>query len=146
MLLRILTEATQLLLLCFRYSRNVEVTVGDVMNQLIAGLLASALVSPAAAEPAMTAVSVKGTGGWELICHVTTRSGDQLVEVLDGGHRSLSNSDPYNVSCDQTSGGSGPMVVTITGAACPFKGAAAGTCQQSFPHGPGSFVVRPKRP
>lgn len=116
------------------------------MNKLIVGLLASALVSPVAAQPAMTAVSVKGTGGWEMICHVTTRSGDQVVEVLDGGHSSLTSDAPYNVSCEQTSSGSGPMVVTVTGAVCPFKGAAAGACQQSFPHGPGSFVVRPKRP
>ena len=116
------------------------------MSKLIVGLLASALTSPVAAQPAMTAVSVKGTGGWELICHVTTRSGDKLVEVLDGGHSSLSSSDPYNVSCEQTGSGSGPMVVTVTGAACRFKGSATGACQQSFPHGPGSFVVRPKRP
>ena len=118
------------------------------MKKLALAVLAAGLSLPAAAQPVATTVSVQAAGGWEMICHVATRFGNEQVVILDAGHSSLSSGDFNNISCEQTGSGRGPMVVSVTGpASCPFKGAAAGSCQQSFASGRvGSFVVKSKRP
>ena len=118
------------------------------MRKLALALLAVALAAPVGARPAVTAISVKAVGGWEMICHVTTSFGDQTVQILDAGHSSLALTGFNNVSCEQTGAGRGPMVVSVAGpATCPFKGATQGACEKSFASGrAGSFAVRPRRP
>lgn len=117
------------------------------MKMFALALGAAALAAPAVAQPATT-LAVKASGGWEMICHVAARSGEPQVVILDAGRSSLSNGDYRNISCEQTGSARGPMVVSISGpAACPFKGAAEGRCEQSSASGRvGSFVVKPKRP
>lgn len=100
------------------------------MKKLALIILTAGLSLPAAAQPAATTVSVQASGGWEMICHVATRFGNEQVVILDAGHSSLSSGDLNSVSCEQTSGGRGPMVVSVSGpATCPFKASAVGACQ-----------------
>lgn len=115
------------------------------MRLLVVGLLASAIASPVAAQSANTMVSVKATGSWEMICHISTRSGED-VAILDAAQSTLSRPDLYRASCDSSSSARGPLVVTVAGssAVCPFKEAAAGKCERSFKSGAASFIVKTK--
>lgn len=106
----------------------------------------AAMVSPAAAQPAMNRIAVKGAGSWELLCHVTGRFGDETIASLTSNRGTLTGSDFSSVSCETSSAGSGPIVVSVSGptAVCPFKGATDGNCEHTF-KGAASFTVHTKR-
>lgn len=107
-------------------------------------MLAVATISaglPATAQTAVSTLTVRGSGDWEMICHVAGGSDDETV-VLSPRRPSFSGF--ARLSCDQTGGSRGPLEVSVAGpAACPFKVAKGAACQQSFASGrSGSFIVR----
>lgn len=115
------------------------------MKNAIVMILAGVIATPVTAQPATTGLTVQGNGAWEMICHVT-RGSDVQTQLLDFRNPSLSGFS--RVSCDQTGGSRGPLVVSVAGpAACPFKVASGAACRQTFTSGrSGSFAIRAKRP
>lgn len=120
------------------------------MKTLMLGMLL--VTSPGAAlasdaKDMVPTISARGDGSWEIICHVLLPGGDQATPILSPGRSSYANREMRGASCDVRNGTKGPLVVTISAPAmaCPFKGASADACEQSFAKGrAGSFELKTK--
>lgn len=121
------------------------------MKTLMMGLLL--VTSPGAAlagdaSDTVSTISAQGDGSWEIICHVLLPGGDQATPILGPGRSSYANREMRGASCDVRNGTKGPLVVTISAPAmaCPFKGASADACEQTFTKGrAGSFELKARK-
>ncbi|MFA6113339.1 MAG: hypothetical protein WC729_05090 [Sphingomonas sp.] len=118
------------------------------MKSLMVGMLLVTSTSAALAgdgKDAMSTVSARGEGRWEMICHVTRSGGEQIVRILDPERNSYSDPELRRASCDIKNANKAPLVVSISAPAmaCPFKSAGASACEQTFAKGrAGSFELK----
>ncbi|RQW40504.1 hypothetical protein [Novosphingobium sp. LASN5T] len=113
----------------------------------IAALLAS--TGATAGTPATPMVTVRGTGqgSWEMLCHVTAPGGDETIRAVGPDRPVLALTSLRRATCNYKNGSAGPLAVAIetTQFACPFAGAAEGTCETQFKTGAfGSIELRRK--
>lgn len=113
--------------------------------QIVAAL---AMSVPAYADaPSASLVSIKGSGAgkWEVLCHVTSRGGDDSIRILEPSRDTFATNNIRLASCNYKNGSAGPLTISVSASAfaCPFKGAPEGECAAVYSAGAfGTFELR----